>query len=327
VSQTAATFNINAIWPRSDGALLLGGWTGSGNAKLYFHTSAGGWSIGTATFGSPGPGAFIMAPDGSTLRGFYLAGSGASGGGYSLAGATANGAAPQNASWSAFGSLFTTPAPGTSTGAYFYQKPDKSMTLGLLGSQSDNVWASTVATGASYTGRAHGDVGQTYTAVTWDGTAWLIGATSNAAALNGGPRIRRSTDAVSWTAATPIGNSQGGADSQLRFGASNVANGQSIFGGDNGALVMSSDGINWRQLPRITTQHLRCGLCLPNGDFLVGGDGGTLLRFTDVGKDTSLYPLAGYNMAFGSAVFNPQSGTTWTTAEAGDADFGVRLTS
>ena len=90
---------------------------------------------------------------------------------------------------------------------------------------------------------------------------------------------------------------------------------------------MSSDGINWRQLPRLTTQHLRAGVCLDNGDFVVGGDGGVLLRFTDVGKDTSLYPLAGYNMAFGSSVINPATATAWTPAEAADADFGVRLTS
>lgn len=332
LSQTAAAFNINAIWPRSDGALLLGGWSGSGNAKLYFHTNAGGWLIGTSTFGSSGPGSFIMSPDGATLRGFYYANpsgtSGTTGGGYSLAGTTANGAAPQNASWTAYGGLFNTPAPtNLNSGAIMRQKPDGSMTMALVGAAETAVWVSTAANGGTYVGRTHGDASTFYSALTWDGTAWLIAGTSNDATLGSGPRVRRSADGISWAAATPIGNSQAGADSRLRHGISNLTTQQSMFVGDNGAMIMSNDGINWRQLPRMTTQHLRAGVCLPNGDFVVGGDGGVLLRFTDLGKDTALYPLAGYNMAFGSAVINPVTATAWTPAEAADSDFGVRLTS
>lgn len=179
-----------------------------------------------------------------------------------------------------------------------------------------------------YTSRDVGDASVAYTAVTWDGRAWLVGGVSNDNALGGGPRIRRSTDpaASGWAAVTAVGSSITGAGQVLRKGASNTATYESVFVGDGGAIVASADGINWRNLTRLTTNALYAVVCLPNGDFVMGGVNGTMLVYRSTGQDTPLLPLAGYTMAFGSAALNPSTGKAWTTTEAAGAQFGVRLT-
>lgn len=200
-------------------------------------------------------------------------------------------------------------------------------TLITRSSADDNVYVGNASNTSSVFVRPHGDSGVAYRALTWDGTQYLIGSTIYDGSIGGAPRIRRSLDTITWSLPTPAGSSLPGANVALNFGVSNTATGQSLFGGDQGGLTISADGINWRQLPRLTAKNLYAGVVLGNGDFLVGGQDGAMLRFNTPGADTTLYPLAGYKMAFGSSVFNPQTGAPWTPAEAADAQFGVRLTS
>jgi hypothetical protein len=163
---------------------------------------------------------------------------------------------------------------------------------------------------------------------TWDGVALLAGWSSNETALSGGPRIRRSTDGgSSWSAISAKGSTVNGANQTLNAGASNVSTQESIFVGNAGAVVASLDGIEWRQMPRLTALNLLAAVCLPSGDFILGGQNGVLLRYGSPGKDSQLVPLSGYNMVVGTSVINPQTGAAWTPAEAADAQFGVRISS
>jgi hypothetical protein len=106
-----------------------------------------------------------------------------------------------------------------------------------------------------------------------------------------------------------------------------VSTQESIFVGNAGAVVASLDGIEWRQMPRLTALNLLAAVCLPSGDFILGGQNGVLLRYGSPGKDSQLVPLSGYNMVVGTSVINPQTGAAWTPAEAADAQFGVRISS
>lgn len=327
VSDTGLGFDFYGLWCRSDGGILISGHpsSGAGNSKLYW-VAPGTYQITPATSAAwltAGFGRFHVSPDGATLRMYAtpFAGSGTVWGG-SMTSASFNGAAPQSATSSTFA------GPITASGVQdLASKPDNSMTMLVMNARTDDVQVTTATAGNAWATRAHGDVGAQYTCVTWDGTAWIIGAESNNGSFGYAPRMRRSLDGSAWSPVTAIGNNNAGANQTLRFGESNLANGESIFGGDGGALVMSTDGINWRQLPRITTQPLYAAVVLTNGDFVIGGGGGVLLRFKSPGSDTALQPLAGFTMAYGSAVLNPATNAAWTPAEAADAMFGVKLTS
>lgn len=230
------------------------------------------------------------------------------------------------AAWTILSSPGTFPGNGT-TGALV---KTASAILASIVNNAGQV-GRTTNSAASTAGSSNNNVGDTtagITAFTFDGTAVLAAMSSNDNALNGGPRIRRSVDnGNSWAGVTQAGSNLQGGNQVLRRGVSNLANGESIFVGDGGAVVATLDGINFKQLPRLTAQNLYAAVALPNGDFILGGGGGALLRYGSPDKDTALVPLAGYTMAFGSAIFNPATGTTWTPAEAADAQFGVRLIS
>lgn len=328
ISESGGGQNFQAMWARADGALILGSWSGVSVGRLS-HVAAGTdvWTLGTANGSTGGFGDFALTADSAILRAFVgRLTTAAAGFNYNATAAVYNSASPSTGTWNSAGVTGVTPTLNTGV-AHVGQKPDLSQTIMLQGSACDFVYTFNQAALTSATPRAHGDTGIFYPAITWDGQAWLIGAYSNDASLNGGPRIRRSLDGNSWSLVTAVGNNNAGVNQQLNFGKSNTANRETIFGGNAGALVMTTDGINWRQMPRLTNQNLNAAVVLPNGDFVIGGDGGVLLHLRSSGKDTELVPLAGYTLAFGAAVLNPATGSGWTAAEAAEAQFGVRLSS
>lgn len=229
---------------------------------------------------------------------------------------------PINGSWT-FNSMVISSTVG---GAGKFSKT-ASRAVAMLTNIAGNV-AKTDNSGGSYEALNHADSSSAYQAITYDGTALLIAYSSNDAALGAGPRIRRSTDnGATWSATTPIGSSVAGSNQILRAGASNTAIGESLFCGDAGAIVASIDGLNWRQMPRLTTANLYAAVALPNGDILMGGTAGTLVVYRNQSVDKTLVPLSGYQMVFNCIQTNPQTGLPWTPDEAADANFGMKLTS
>ncbi len=229
---------------------------------------------------------------------------------------------PINGNWT-FNSLVIS---GTVGGAGKFAKTT-SRTVAVLNSIAGSV-AKTDNNGASYEALSHGDSSNAYQSITYDGTALLLAYSSNDAGLGAGPRIRRSVDnGATWSPVTPIGSSVAGTNQILRAGASNTAIGESLFCGDAGSVIASTDGLNWRQMPRLTTANLYAAVALPNGDILMGGAGGTLVVYRTQSVDKMLAPLSGYQMVFNCIQTNPQTGLPWTPDEAADANFGMKLTS
>lgn len=332
ISDTGSVITFTAMWIRSDGGVLLGTKSTAGAAQgpRWLAPGATTLLVGTDNVTDPGPttNGFVMSPDGALLRQFLGPKSQNTLFNESATAAVYNGATPQNGPWNLASVTASGVAPANGGWNAWGSKPDNSMHIGLpaAANNNDNVYQMTAANGATIVSRATGDTGVNYSAVGWDGVAWLIGASTQGGA-NSAPVIRRSLDGQSWTQVTQIGNTLAGPNQILRGFAANRSNQQSMMFGDGGAIVMSNDGINWRQAPRLTSNALYAGVVTANGDFVIGGDNGALLRLQAQGKDTPLYPLAGYGMAFGSAVFNPATGTTWTPAQAADADFGMKLIS
>lgn len=327
ISDTGSAKNFRGLWMRADGGFLISAEQPSVNVGVLWVAPGTSTAVAGTTFAAPGGFDMVMAPDGSLLSIPYndTLGTASATGRSTIPIAALNGAAPQNA----VSALAYTAAGGAvvpSAGGWSRAVSNGPVTVMLPGTANDRVYVFSTSAGSIYSSPLTGDTGIAYRAVTWDGTAWIIGATTSGNA-NSAPQIRRSTDAQSWSQVTQIGNTLPGANAILRFGISNRANQQSLFGGDSGAMMITADGINFRQLPRLTANALYAGLVMASGDFLVGGANGTMLRFQAQGADTTLVPLAGYTMAFGSAVINPKTGSVWTPAEAADADFGVRLSS
>jgi hypothetical protein len=234
----------------------------------------------------------------------------------------ARSADPINGAWTQ-----VTLAITTSTGGSGQMAKTANRLVATLTSIAGSV-AKTDNNGTSFEALSYSDTAAPYTAITHDGTALIIAYSSNDVALASGPRIRRSTDnGATWSAATPMGTALVGGSQILRAGASNVGSGESLFAGDAGAVVVSDDGINWRQMPRLTTSNLYAAIALPNGDILVGGAAGTLLVYRKQSVDIPLAPLTGYHMALNASVLNPATGSGWTAEQAADSEFGVRLTS
>jgi len=329
ISDTGTARNFLAMWFRSDGGVLFVGspLLGGSNAGLLSWLNPGTDILSTPATGGTGtqtPGAigFALSPDGSRLYAYQGPGANSGWTNWAAAGVF-NGATPHQGTWTLL-SAGIVPA-ATNGFQKIVGKPDGSAFLLLAGDSRDHVFTNSNALLSAWTNRPTGDAAQLWSAAIWDGTAWLIGANISGG-TNGAPFIRRAADGSTWTPATGFGNSTAGANQALRGAASNRATQETIFFGDGGAMCMSMDGINWRQLPRITTQPLYDGLVLPNGDFLIGGGAGVMIRTQKPGTDVSLQPLAGYSMAFGSAIFNPATAAPWTPAEAADSLFGVRLT-
>lgn len=307
----------NGIYMRpEDGAILIGATNDNHVRRVQPGSNVLDATLGNLTAGAF-PVSFARSPDGTR----YIAYTALTTSSFAVYSADPWAVAP---AWNNM-ALATTPANVGGFGQVAIDGTGKQvLTAGVA---QDYVYTPLAATGATVNSRAHGDTGLLYNAVTFDGVAFLIGATISDTNINGGPRIRRSTDTISWSLVTSAGSTTPGATQQLRFGASNTANQLSIFGGDAGSLIISNDGTNWRQLPRLTAQALYAGVSLPNGDFLIAGGAATMLRYTSSGADTALQPLAGYTMAYGSAAINPKTGNPWTPAEAAAGYFGVRLTS
>ncbi len=329
IMDTGTARNFRSMWFRSDGGVLFGatGLTGGSSGGLLSWLNPGTDVLSAPATGgtstqTPGAGNFALSPDGSRLVAYNLPGQAAMWTNWAAAGVF-NGATPHQGTWTLLSAALT---PNTGDGFNkVIGKPDNSQYLLLAGDARDHVYTNAVATLATWTPRPTGDAATLWTAAVWDGVAWIIASTS-AGGVNGAPLVRRAADAASWVPATGFGNSTSGANQQLRGGISNRATQETMFVGDGGAMVMTMDGINWRQLPRLTAQPLYDGIVMPNGDFLIGGGAGTLIRTQKPGTDTSLQPLAGYSMAFGSAIFNPSTNAPWTPAEAADSMFGVKLT-
>jgi len=327
IMDTGTARNFRSMWFRSDGGILFGatGLTGGSSAGLLSWLNPGTDTLSTPATGgtgtqTPGAASFALSPDGSRLVAYQLPSGSTSTWTNWTSGM--NTATPHQQTWTLLASGITPAADGFQK---VVGKPDGSAFLAMVGDARDSVYTNATANLSAWTPRPTGDAATVWSAAIWDGTAWLIGANASGGA-NGAPFIRRAADGSTWTPATGFGNSTAGANQALRGAASNRATQETIFFGDGGAMVMSMDGINWRQLPRITTQPLYDGIVLPNGDFLIGGGAGVMIRTQKPGTDTSLQPLAGYSMAFGSAIFNPETAAPWTPAEAADSLFGVRLT-
>lgn len=325
IIDTGTARSFWSMWFRADGSVLFGGpATNPALSGPLNWLPAGSDVLGANGNGTQAPGAaaIVLSPDGSKLVAFQGSGQGGRWTNVNTAPGSAN---PSTGTWT-----LTAPTgvdPTNNTGFVDAKlRPDNGLVMALQAGACDYVYINSTPAMTAYTARAHGDTGVAYTAMTHDGTAWLIGASSNDSALGGAPRIRRSTDANSFGAVTPLGSMNAGANQVLRRGASNIATQESIFVGDAGSMVMSMDGINWRQLPRLTTSALYAAVAMDNGDFLVAGAGGVMLRTVSPGTDTALQPLAGYTMTFGAAALNPKTGNPWTPEEAATAYFGVRLT-
>lgn len=328
ISDTGAARYFASMWFRSDGGVLFGGSAVNGAVNgtgLLSWLPPGTDSLALPLVGTAGVSGNVigwgMAPDGSKLMGF--SGTATITRVITATPAIYNSAAPHTATWAASNPGLT--PDNAAGGAAMLTKPDGSQIMALQLLATDFAYVNSNAAVTSWTARAHGDTGVAYGALGYDGAAWLIGS-SISGGLNGSPQIRRSLDASTFTPATGFGNALAGANAILRGFASNQATQESMAFGDGGCMAMTMDGINWRQLPRLTTQPLYAGVCMTDGNFLIGGGAGTMLRTITPTTDTSLLPLAGYSMAFGSAVFNPGTGQPWTPAEASNALFGVRLT-
>lgn len=201
---------------------------------------------------------------------------------------------------------------------------NNSRIVGVFNQVADSVLTSDDS-GATWSLRGHGASLLTQVA-TWDGIAFIIMGSTLDTANGGAPAGRRSFDASSWSALNFGGSNVVGAAAQALFAASNVSNQESIFGGTAGALLATKNGLDYRQLPRLTTASLRAGLVLPSGDFVISGDTGVLLTYATESKDTALVPFATYAMAFNSTIFNPVTGQKWTPVDAAVAQFGAKLT-
>lgn len=338
VSETGSAYNFMVHWNRGDGVLLVtnnGVYTGATTGNLYWYDPNAptvinkGTVLRTAYY--TGKAGLFVSPGYERLYLMMDSDSGITAASTSYDYITGHmGGSPHTSAIANGASTLTPSTPAMNNAVGFKKiasKPDNSQTILIPGpAQPDNIYrVSAYATSLPLNQSAHNFAGQAFTALTWDGTQWLMGV-SNSGYTNAAPYIVSSPDGASWSAPTAIGNSGSGAAQTLNFGCSNVANQETIFGGNSGALVMTLDGKNWRQMPRLTTQPLYCGICLPNGDFVLAGGAGVMLRFRSLGADTALQPLAGYNMTFGSAVFNPATAAPWTPAQAADAKFGVKLT-
>jgi hypothetical protein len=337
VMETGSAYNFYSAYSRGDGVILLFQWngatTGTTGYRFWFNPNDNSMNRGDINnnYLSSGAVGVYRSPDGTRLVQPMpeVAGAATAGGVGFLPAATFNGATPATGGWTNGGSFTlnpTTPALATGGWANVISKPDYSATIlfGNTGNQ-DYIYRVVAGNGFAVLQAPHNLTGVQFRVGTWDGSQWLIGATTQGG-TNSSPMIYSSTDGAAWSAPTLLGNNNAGANQFLRFAASNTSNGESIFGGDAGSLMMSLDGKNWRQLPRLTTKALYCGIAKANGDFIIGGQDGVLFAIRASGADTPLLPLAGYSMAFGSSVFNPATASPWTPAQAADAKFGVKLT-
>lgn len=137
--------------------------------------------------------------------------------------------------------------------------------------------------------------------------------------------IRRSQDAISWTAPTYNTNTSG--QSVIGFMFGDAITGTTLATASAATAVTSSDGgANWRRLS-VFSGALFAACVLPNGDWFMVGAAGLLMAYTSAIIDTALVPLAGYVMAFNASTVNPDTGAAWTPAEAAASKFGMRVTS
>jgi hypothetical protein len=172
-----------------------------------------------------------------------------------------------------------------------------------------------------------------YRAVTWNGSYFFAVGNSDIASSN----MIYSTDALAWTAATTIGQ-QGTGISQMVFAESDPTTGFMIMGGANGAIYTSQGNpAQWRPFTKITGYNaklnayyvpmLQCAGQMPNGDWLIVGDGGIAVLLSPAGADRPIPNGSGYVTVACASTINPTTGAPWTPSQAALADFGARITS
>jgi hypothetical protein len=140
--------------------------------------------------------------------------------------------------------------------------------------------------------------------------------------------IKRSQDGIAWS--SPSYNTNGSTQGvvQFMFGGqiTGVTYAQNIAA-SNGSLTSSDGGANWRRQSTFTAAVPYAACELPNGDWFIVGNGGSLSAYTSAFIDSPLVPLAGYQMTYNATTTNPDTNAAWTPSDAAATKFGMRITS
>jgi hypothetical protein len=162
--------------------------------------------------------------------------------------------------------------------------------------------------------------------ICWDGNAFI--AFQNLGTFNTAYQ-RRSPDGITWN--TVSGGTQApgtSAGAALAAAGDPDVAGQSVFVGNNGAVQVSLNGIDYRVLPQIGASGNIRGLAkAANGDWVMIGNAGYLAVYSVGLVDGSMPALAGYTPYANYTSVNPATSAAWTAAEASASQFGMRLTS
>lgn len=143
--------------------------------------------------------------------------------------------------------------------------------------------------------------------------------------------IGYSPDGLSWTLPNTTANNVGGGTSgqvaRIVFGDAGIF--IAIF---DTYWMMTADPTQGfrRTQPQspFNSANYPIGACVAsNGDWIFASTKGVQLAYTTQEFDTDLPPLAGYKIASNSSTVNPDTGAAWLPADAGQAQFGVRITS
>lgn len=276
--------------------------------------TAGGALSGT---GAGLPAAIITTPDGRILVGRDLSSNTAT--------VTTLTSVNGGTSWTALNTVISPAAPYTYGIAKMAHHAGR--ILATFNATNTRFWSNDNNGLTPWTQRSHGLTSYAINSITHDGLAWLaMGETTNYGD-GGAPVVRRSVDeGVTWTAPSEhIGTDAYGAGGYTRGAISNTVTHESLFYGDGGAVVVTLGGLIYKQLPRLTGYTLRAAVLLPDGDFIVGGDGGVLLRYTDEPAAHNVAPLTDYQPLYNSAALNPATGGAWSAGDAAGAVFGSKV--
>lgn len=193
----------------------------------------------------------------------------------------------------------------------------------------------TSTTQSGYTNASRSDdLGQTWTSV-YNGTntsfwasSWdPVASTFQMFYSTGAGGFVKSVDGITWTSPVTGSVNNGFVSGQPTRAYVDPDNNTSILLGVGGSMRASINSNEWRPITRLTTNTLRDICKAANGDYLVVGDGGTLIAYTAGVQDGLMAPLGGYLPYTAISPVNPATGAAWTPAEAAVAQFGMRLTS
>lgn len=197
-------------------------------------------------------------------------------------------------------------------------------------SGSSILWTSDDS-GATWIQRLTGMTTAVYQAIVCTGTNFYHGGYTPSSGI-AGLLVMKSliADTVNWMA---VGSAPGtfnflsGAQTQMMAAAYDSGSGNIVFVGQSGSIFVSNDGLNFKQLPRLTTQHLNCVVFTANGDWLAAGGAGALVTHRRTPIDCPIVPLSGYQTVFNYSNVDPATGLPWTPAAAAATDFGMRVAS